>query len=125
MALFLFDVGRLYSNGADRQKARPLLERSLSLLEQSVGPDHPWTATTLCELGVVLTNEGDYVQADTVLHRALAIQEKALAPDDPDLGMTAPNAGASDSGFTDFGVAFDCTRGNNAPQGQAAMLDEN
>ena len=43
------------------------------------------------------------------------------APPDP----TAPNAGASDSGFTDFGVAFDCTRGNNAPQGQAAMLDEN
>jgi CHAT domain-containing protein/Tfp pilus assembly protein PilF len=94
LALFLFDAGRLYSNGADRQKARPLLERSLSLLEQSVGPNHPWTATTLCELGVVLTNDGDYVQADMVLHRALAIQEKALAPDDPDLGMTLRDLGS-------------------------------
>jgi CHAT domain-containing protein/Tfp pilus assembly protein PilF len=94
LALFLFDAGRLYSNGADRQKARPLLERSLSLLEQSVGPNHPWTANTLCELGVVLTNEGDYLQADAALHRALAIQEKALGPDDPDLGMTLRDLGS-------------------------------
>ena len=94
LALFIFDLGRLYSNGADRQKARPLLERSLSLLEGSVGPNHPWTAIALCQLGVVLTNDGDFVQADAVLHRALAIQEKALGPDDPDLGRTLRDLGS-------------------------------
>ena len=72
LALFILDLARLYANGSDRQKARPLLERSLSLLEGSVGPHHPWTAIALCDLGVVLTNDGDYVQADAVLHRALA-----------------------------------------------------
>jgi CHAT domain-containing protein/tetratricopeptide (TPR) repeat protein len=94
LALFLFDLGRLYSNGADRQKARPLLERSLSLLERSVGPDHPRTANTLSLLGAVLTNEGDYVKADAALNRALAIQEKALGPDDPDLGKTLRDLGS-------------------------------
>src|SRR5688572_26411178 len=66
LAMFLYDLARLYSNGADRQKARPLLERSLSLLERSVGPNHPWTALAQCQLGVVLTNEGDFVQNDAV-----------------------------------------------------------
>lgn len=94
LAMFIFDLARLYANGADRQKARPLLERSLSLLERSVGPGHPWTAIVLCQLGVVLTNDGDFVQADAVLHRALAIQEKALGPDDPDLGRTLRDLGS-------------------------------
>jgi CHAT domain-containing protein/Tfp pilus assembly protein PilF len=94
LALFVFDLARLYSNGADRQRARLLLERSLSLLEQSVGPGHPTTANALRELGVVLTNDGDFVQADAVLHRALAIQEQALAPDDPDLGRTLRDLGS-------------------------------
>lgn len=88
LALFILDLTRLYSNGAERQKARPLLERSLPLLERSVGPNHPWTANALRQLGVVLTTEGEYVRADPLLHRALEIQEKALAPDDPQLGRT-------------------------------------
>jgi CHAT domain-containing protein/tetratricopeptide (TPR) repeat protein len=94
LALFIFDLARLYSNGGDHQKARPLLERSLSLLERSVGPTHPWTANALCQLGVVLTSAGDFVQADAVLHRALAIQERALGPDDPDLGRTLRDLGS-------------------------------
>jgi hypothetical protein len=94
LALFVFDLARLYSNGSDREKARPLLERSLALFERSVGPDHPWTASALGQLGVVLTNEGEFVQADAVLHRALTIQEKALAPDDPGLGRTLRDLGS-------------------------------
>ena len=88
LARFIFDLGRLYSNGSDHQKARPLLERSLSLFEHSVGPDHPLTASARSQLGVVLTTDGDFVQADAMLRRALEIQEKALGPDDPDLGKT-------------------------------------
>ena len=37
----------LYHTGAERQKAWPLYERSLSLLERSVGPDHPRVARVL------------------------------------------------------------------------------
>lgn len=94
LALFVFDLARLYSNGAERDKARPLFERSLSLFERSAGPEHPLTAAALNQLGVVLTNDGDFVQADAVLHRALAIQEKTLAPDDPDLGRTLRDLGS-------------------------------
>ena len=48
LALFIYDLARVYHNGAERQKARPLYERSLSLLERSVGPDHPRVARVLC-----------------------------------------------------------------------------
>lgn len=88
LGLFVYDLARLYANGRDREKARPLLERSLSLFERSVGPDHPWTASALGDLGAVLTDDGDYLRADAVLHRALEVQERALAPDDPQLGFT-------------------------------------
>jgi hypothetical protein len=69
---------------------------------------------------------GDAAEAMVALDQSFYV-DFPLQPSivDPRLGMTAPNAGASDSGFDDFGVAFDCTRGNNAPQGQAALLDEN
>jgi CHAT domain-containing protein/Tfp pilus assembly protein PilF len=93
LAMFGFDLARLYMIGVDRERARPMLERSLSLFERSVGPNHPWTASVLGELGVILTNDGDYVRADAVLHRALEIQERALAPDDPQLGFTLRDLG--------------------------------
>jgi CHAT domain-containing protein/tetratricopeptide (TPR) repeat protein len=94
LAMFMVDLARLYSNGAERQKARSLLERGLPILERSAGPDHPWTAVALSQLGVLLTNDGDYPQADAVLHRALAIQEKTLGPDDPELGKTLRDLGS-------------------------------
>jgi CHAT domain-containing protein/Tfp pilus assembly protein PilF len=94
LALYIFDLARLYSNGSDRQKARPLLERSLLLLEGTVGPNHPWTASALCHLGVVLTQDGDYVKADALLHRALEIQERTLDPSDPALGITLRDLGS-------------------------------
>src|SRR5688572_27013303 len=61
LALFIFGLAQMYDNGHERQKARPLYERSLSLLERSVGPDHPRVARVLRRLGVVLTREGDFV----------------------------------------------------------------
>ena len=33
--------------------------------------------------------------------------------------------GSSDSGFTDFANAYDCTRGDNAPNGQETLRDTN
>ena len=93
LALFLYDVARLYHTAAERQKAWPLYERSLSLLERSVGPDHPRVATLLCRLGVILVDDGDFVRADAMIRRALEIQEKALGPEDPALGTTLRDFG--------------------------------
>ena len=74
----------------------------------------------------VVEEIGDAAEAMVSLDQSFFV-DFPLQPSiiDPDLGMTEPNAGASDSGFTDFAVAFDCTRGNNSPQGQEALLDEN
>jgi CHAT domain-containing protein/Tfp pilus assembly protein PilF len=93
LALFTFDLARVYQNGSDRQKAQPLYERTLPLLERSVGPDHPRTATVVRQLASFRTTDGDYVQADAMLHRALEIHERALGPDDPQVGLTLRNLG--------------------------------
>jgi tetratricopeptide (TPR) repeat protein len=63
--------------------ARPLFERSLAILEKTVGPDHPDTANSLRNLARLLGSQGDYSGARPLLGRALAICEKVLGPDDP------------------------------------------
>ncbi len=93
LAVFTYDLARVYQNGAERQKARPLYERSLSLVERSLGPDHPRVASALSSLGAILTDEGDYTKSDAAIRRALEIQEAALGPDDPALGLTLRNLG--------------------------------
>ena len=93
LALFIYDLARLYQTAAERQKAWPLYERSLSLLERSVGPDHPRVAPVLGRLGAILTADGDFVRADAMIRRALEIQEKALSPEDPALGLTLRDFG--------------------------------
>ena len=93
LAMFTFDLSRVYQNGADRQKAQPLYERTLALLERSVGPDHPRTAAVSRQLASFLTEDGDYVRADAMLHRALEIQERTLGPDDPQVGLTLRQLG--------------------------------
>ncbi len=93
LALFIFDLGRLQHTVADRQKAWPLYERSLSLFERSIGPDHPRVARVLAPLAAILTDDGEYMRADAMIRRALEIQEKALGPEDPALGMTLRNFG--------------------------------
>ena len=93
LALFIFDLARVYHRRDERQKAWPLYERSLSLLERSVGPDHPRVARVLSPLGAILTDDGEYVRADAMIRRALEIQEKALSPDDPALGTTLRDFG--------------------------------
>ena len=59
LALFTFELARVYHTRAERQKAWPLYERSLSLLERLVGPDHPRVARVLSPLGAILTDQGD------------------------------------------------------------------
>ena len=43
---------------------------------------------------------------------------------DPALGLGPREDGGSDSGFHDAYFAEDCTRGENSPQGQEALVDQ-
>ncbi len=73
----------------------------------------------------IVDETGDAAQAMVALDQSYNI-DFPLAPYiiDPILGMGAIQ-GSSDSEFTDFAFAEDCTRGNNAPNGQAAEIDSN
>ena len=47
LALFIFDLARVYHTGTNGRRRGRCTERSLSLLERSVGPDHPRVARVL------------------------------------------------------------------------------
>lgn len=59
------------------QKAQPLLERCISLLEQTVGAMHPSVAMPLTQLGRLFRIQGQYASAEALLQRSLSIYEQA------------------------------------------------
>jgi tetratricopeptide (TPR) repeat protein len=75
----------------DYGSARPLLERALSIREQTLGPSHPSTAHSLNNLAALLYATGDYVGARPLLERALAINEATLGPDHSDTILSLNN----------------------------------
>jgi tetratricopeptide (TPR) repeat protein len=72
---------------------RPLLERAFAIYEKALGPDHPFTATSLNNIAYVLDEEGDLASARTAFERALAIREKVLGSDNPDTATSLNNLG--------------------------------
>jgi tetratricopeptide (TPR) repeat protein len=65
-------------------KARPLFDRALAIRENTLGPEHPETASSLVNLAYLLRIHGDYGGARPLLERALAINEKALGSEHPE-----------------------------------------
>jgi tetratricopeptide (TPR) repeat protein len=65
-------------------EALPLYERALVVQENTLGPDHPSTATSLNNLAELYRSQGRYDEALPLYERALEITEKALGPDHPD-----------------------------------------
>src|SRR5208337_2845023 len=57
--------------------------RALAIYEKALGPEHPWTATSLDNLALLLRAQGDLAGARPLHERALAIFEKALGPGHP------------------------------------------
>jgi Tetratricopeptide repeat len=48
-----------------------------------LGPEHPYTATSLNNLAGLLQAQGDFAGARPLFERALAIAEKVLGPKHP------------------------------------------
>ena len=88
----LLDRAGLYFHGrAAYAGARPLYERALAISEKALGPEHPYTATSLNNLAVLLRDQGDLAGARPLFERALAIHEKALGPEHPDTAASLNN----------------------------------
>jgi CHAT domain-containing protein len=60
-------------------------ERSVAILEQAVGPDHPQVARGLDCIGIAKMIMGDYAGARAAHERGLAIRERTSGPDHPDV----------------------------------------
>jgi tetratricopeptide (TPR) repeat protein len=65
------------------ERARPLLERSLTVTERHFGADHLETAICLNKFASVLRKMGDLPAARPFYERALKICEKAVSPEHP------------------------------------------
>lgn len=65
------------------QQARALEERALAIREETLGPEHPDTASSLHSLANTLISLGDQDRARALLERALAINEKVFGLDSP------------------------------------------
>ena len=76
-------------------KALPLYQRALQIVEKVLGPEHPRTATSLNNLALQYKTLGAYDQALPLYQRALAIREKALGPEHPDTAVSLNNLAAA------------------------------
>ena len=93
----VLDVGKgaleLYDAMGDYPRAEPLLERSLKITENVLGPEHPSTATSANNLGNLYDAMGDYARAEPLHQRALKILEKTLGPEHPNTASSINNLG--------------------------------
>jgi serine/threonine protein kinase/Flp pilus assembly protein TadD len=81
-------IGRVYQRLGLYDKALPLLQQSLALGRQSVGPEHVSIAQTLNDLGVLHREHGDTASAQPLLEESLAMRRHLLGSVDRDVAVT-------------------------------------
>lgn len=91
----LANLGGLYRDMGDFERAQPLLRRAVDLAERKLGPSHPHMAGICFNLGLCLSDLGQYEEAARPLERALAIREQLLGPDHPDVAGALIGVGSN------------------------------
>jgi CHAT domain-containing protein/tetratricopeptide (TPR) repeat protein len=69
----------------DRIEIAALFERSITVLEKALGPQHHRVASPLAGLAALAEEGGDRDRAEALYRRAVELQERALGPDHPDV----------------------------------------
>ncbi|MDW8327783.1 MAG: tetratricopeptide repeat-containing protein [Anaerolineales bacterium] len=93
----LQEAGRLYEqvNQLLQQgrygEALPLMQRSVAIVEQALGPAHPEVADSLHHLASLYQLQGNYWAAEPLFRRSLAILEQALGPAHPEVATSLNN----------------------------------
>ncbi|HWT03515.1 MAG TPA: CHAT domain-containing protein [Pyrinomonadaceae bacterium] len=77
----LHSQARRVFNAGNYDEAVKLAEKSLSLRESILGPEHPDVSQLLFNLALYYRNAGDVPRAEQLLLRVLATREKALGPE--------------------------------------------
>jgi tetratricopeptide (TPR) repeat protein len=73
VAVTLTNLASLYDTQARFADAEPLIKRSLTIEEKTLGPDHPAVAASLTALAILYQNQGRYTDAEHLYKEALAI----------------------------------------------------
>jgi CHAT domain-containing protein/Tfp pilus assembly protein PilF len=76
----IYQEARQLLRSRDYDRARPLFEQTLEILEKSLGPDNKEVAITLNRIANCYRNTGEYEKAERLSKRALATLEKRLGP---------------------------------------------
>jgi CHAT domain-containing protein/Tfp pilus assembly protein PilF len=87
------EATRLYEQG-QYDAAIPLIQRALSIVETTLGPDDPNVATLINNLGAMYREKGDYAKAEPLYLRALSMYEKTGGPNNPALALPLNNLGS-------------------------------
>jgi len=91
LARLLNKVGLYLVQRAAYAEAEPLYQRSLSICERALGPDHRIVGTLLNNLAGLYREQGKDDLAEPLYQRSLAIHEEALGPDHPDVSVSLQN----------------------------------
>ena len=111
-------AARVYWNFRSEDTARGLLEETLRIRREVLGPEHPEVAAILRNLGTLLGVMGDYPAAQRHIEEALAIDEKVWGPDHATTGGTLSElALVTVNGLTERSMAICRTDGRASPSG--------
>lgn len=87
----LNNLAQLYGDLGRDDKAEPLLERALAIMERSVGIDSSAIAPEMNNLAALYERQGRFAEAEPLFKRALANCERSLGPNHPDVGRQLNN----------------------------------
>lgn len=87
-ALTLYQLGRIYGQQEDWQRAEAHLNRALKIQRQTLGEEHYRTARTLTELALCLLAQGRHDEGKPMLDDGIERLEAELADNDPILQWT-------------------------------------
>jgi tetratricopeptide (TPR) repeat protein len=74
-----------YLSDGQAEKAAPIFENAVALIEHNFGPNHPHLATMLRNGAEMYRRQRDYNRAVPMLKRSMQIAERLYGPDSPDL----------------------------------------
>jgi serine/threonine protein kinase/tetratricopeptide (TPR) repeat protein len=81
-------IGNCYTNLALKDKATPLLQRSLELRRQTLGEDHLEVADSLHNFAWLRHQLGEYPEAEALYRRAIEVRKQNLGDQDLLVGET-------------------------------------
>src|SRR5262245_22187605 len=87
-AQLLTAIGRTYDRMGYLDKARPILERALTVGRSGARGDSVVLAQTLNDLGVLTRQTGDFPRAEALLREGLDMRRRLLGAASPDVAIT-------------------------------------